>query len=137
MSQVTVDVVGLEGFMNLAARLPVAINLFLSSAEKTLLLEIMNRTPVSDRRHAGRLKRSWQSSQLSQMEREFRSGLGYSGTIEIGGYPGVGPRTVAMQGGIFSQQAPGGILDPMMASTIPDELLQSLADQITRLLQGA
>lgn len=36
--------------------------------------------------------------------------LPYSEVLEVGGYPGVGPKTVAGPGGIYSKQAPQGMV---------------------------
>ncbi len=88
---------------------------------------IQNRTPVGQRKVEGkrglRKKRYGEHLQDKWVIDIEPNGRGatistdvfYAPALEFGDwYPGVGPRTVATAGGIFSKQAPGGIIKPLI-----------------------
>jgi hypothetical protein len=62
---------------------------------------------------SGAMKASWK---LTQMPDGFNlsSALPYASVLERGTYRGTGPRTIATDGGIFSTQAPGGMVKPIL-----------------------
>ncbi len=70
----------------------------------------LGRTPVK----SGHLKRSWSPVTLTPEGFAFGTSVSYAETLEEGGYTNVGPRTVAVEDGIYSRQAPGGILGPLV-----------------------
>ena len=67
---------------------------------------------------SGHLKESWSEVEFLEgglsFSAEFGNPVDYAETVEHGDYPRVGPRTVAMDGHIFSRQAPGGMIAPIM-----------------------
>ncbi len=82
----------------------------------TLRQLVRGRTPVGII-DGGTMKESW--TQVHRMgslggEYAFWSSVTYSDVLEYGGYPGVGPRTVQAEGGIFSRQAVGGMITPIL-----------------------
>ena len=72
---------------------------------------ITSKTPVD----TGRLRSAWNPS---MPVRSFgigkvltiRNSLPYAPVVEYGRYPGVGPKTVAANDGIYSRQAPRGMM---------------------------
>lgn len=81
----------------------------LSEVEVFVLGLLMGKTPVD----TGKTKAAWTSVQT-------QFGLSFTNTdaaieyLEHGLYPGVGPKTVATERGIFSTQAPDGIIHPLL-----------------------
>ena len=72
---------------------------------------IQEGTPVGIRPdHAGTLKRSWTGVTLNASGVSFGNYQEYAPVLETGGYKGLGPRTVKVDGKIYSSQAPGGML---------------------------
>ena len=64
----------------------------------------------------GRLKGSWSSVQqdIGTLSYSFSTDVPYATVLEEGLYEFVGPRTVLTSYGIFSRQAPSGILWPLI-----------------------
>ena len=107
---------------------------------KTLHRLALGRTPQSEPSsgHSGRLWRSWSDVERVSGGFAFGTPLGYSLTLEEGGYSTVGPRTVAVGGGIFSRQAPGGILGPLLDDeSVLEDVVTLIADKILERLEGA
>ena len=72
-------------------------------------------TPVGDRpKQATRARQSWGQVERRAGGYSFRNPVGYADILEFGEYPGVGRRTVAYGDGIYSKQAKGGILYPVI-----------------------
>ena len=88
---------------------------------------IVNTTPVD----TGRLKASWGPvTKLGTLRYGCGNPRHYGPTLEYGGYPRVGPRTVRLGGGIlgagfvagagiYSQQAPLGFVRKALAGAVP------------------
>jgi len=57
----------------------------------------------------------------------FSNPMPYAIRIEEGSYPGVGPRTVAQDEGIWSRQAVGGMLAPVLED---EQLLNEMAELV-------
>lgn len=87
---------------------------------------IVNTSPVD----TGRLKASWSPvRQVREMAYATATGLHYAATLEYGGYPKVGPKTVRLgggelgagfvaEGGIYSRQAPLGFVRKALAGSV-------------------
>jgi len=83
---------------------------------------IQHRTPVGHRKVKGKSKQFGEHLQDKWVIEIDSDGRGatigtdviYGPVLEFGRYPGVGPRTVATAGGIFSRQAPGGMIKPLI-----------------------
>jgi hypothetical protein len=85
-----------------------------------LLQVIKQRTPVD----TGAYQFGWRTSApvvsreaislTFQSSTRGESGYDYGRHLEEGLYPSVGPRTVGLAGGIYSKQAPGGIIGPLV-----------------------
>lgn len=102
---------------------------------------IESRTPVGDPKtdkHSGQLKRSWSEVQASADDSfSFGTNVGYAPTVEQGLYKSAGPRTVSVGGGgifsrgIFSRQAPGGMIQPIIDdSDLIDRLVNEIVDRV-------
>jgi hypothetical protein len=88
----------------------------------------LGRTPVGIRKgHAGTLKRSWGRVEKTGGGFSFGNTAPYAHVLELGLYPNVGPRTVQVGDGVFSRQAPGGILGPLIEDP---SVLQRIADLV-------
>jgi hypothetical protein len=112
------------------AQFPKAAESILRDFAITVRRMLQGRTPVgkkyvkkSDRKSkkskpyvpSGKLKASWQGPVKEGDSWVVYTGLPYAYILEEGRYPGVGPRTVSAVGGVYSSQAPGGMIGPMLA----------------------
>ncbi|MBI4962499.1 MAG: HK97 gp10 family phage protein [Desulfomonile tiedjei] len=111
--------------------LPRAINLGLHDFMRTMLGEIQGRSPY----WTGALTRSWKEETT---EKGFTVGtdLPYAIVLEEGRYKGVGPRTAASGGGIYSRQAVGGIIAPLLRNDkLIDKCLDIVIEQIQKQIE--
>lgn len=100
----------------------------------------LGRTPQSESSsgHSGRLWRSWSDVEQVQGGFAFGTPVAYSTMLEEGLYAGVGPRTVAAGGGIYSRQAPGGILGPLLEDgRATEDVLNLIVEKILERLESA
>jgi hypothetical protein len=134
LDQKTVDQVS-----SLFEAFPKAAESILKSFATTIKRMVQGRTPIGwtyvksgDRKtkksasykKSGALKASWQGPTKEGNAWVVYTGLPYASVLEEGKYPGVGakpsgfpgtyPRTVGDAGGIYSTQAVGGIVGPML-----------------------
>jgi hypothetical protein len=64
---------------------------------------------------SGQARRSWGAvAKIAEGAWSFSLDLPYASVLEGGTYKGVGPRTAQFGQGIFSSQAPGGMIKPML-----------------------
>lgn len=97
-----------------------------AEVEDYVLGLIKEGTPVD----TGRTKRAW-SSVSRKGGLSFRNPEVSAKVLERGLYPGVGPKTVQTGRGIFSTQAPEGILTPIAESQkIKDNISQIFTDSL-------
>jgi len=82
-----------------------------ADVESYLLDLIKEGTPVE----TGKTKRAWTSTKRKG-GLSFRNPKVSAKVLDRGLYPGVGPKTVKTGSGIFSTQAPEGILNPIVKS---------------------
>jgi len=102
----------------------------MGDSAKTLRNIARGRTPVGIGPTQGQLKGAWSEvGMASEGVLGFENPIDYGYVLEGGLYPGVGPRTVAVAGGIYSRQAPGGILGPMLED---DATLGDAVETVTR-----
>lgn len=113
---------------------PAAYQAGVLEAAKTLRLLFLGRTPYK----SGHLKREWSNVEYVAGGFSFGNPVEYADTIERGAYPHVGPRTVAVDGGIYSRQAPGGIMRPILEDPSQIEAVVNLIlNTIIRGIEGA
>lgn len=105
---------------------------------KTLRNLVFGRTPVGVRKKVGpHLKDTWSDVfSVSEDSVAFGTGAGYATVLESGSYPGVGPRTVAHEGQIYSRQAPGGMVRPVLddkqnLEDIVDDVIERIREAVT------
>ena len=81
----------------------------------------------------GRLKQSWTNVvQVADGTYSFYNTAPYSPILEFGLYKGVGPKTRAYGDGIYSTQALGGMVRPMMENKPPAGLTLKAAEEIVK-----
>lgn len=120
---------GAEAILKLISDIPELANLGMEDAAKTLRSLAVGGTPYS----TGAMKGSWSSVQQTSSGFTFGNPKDYSVTLEEGLYTRVGPRTVATGKGIFSRQAPEGVLTPIVADeTVLNRVLSLIADQLEK-----
>lgn len=86
-------------------------------------------TPVK----TGHAKSEWSEVQstIGVNSLSFENRVSYIGILEHGLYPRVGPRTVATGRGIFSKQAPEGMIYPLMEDQdLARDLMQTIVTSI-------
>lgn len=98
---------------------------------KTLRNLVFGNTPVGIRKKKDgipRIKDTWSDVfSVSEDSVAFGTGAGYATVLESGGYPGVGPRTVTHEGHIYSRQAPGGMVRPVLED---EKDLEDIVDDV-------
>jgi len=132
----------LAAMRDILAKIPELALEAMGDSAKTLQSIARGRTPY--RKSSGHLKGSWSDVYLTEGGLTFENPVEYGPTLEYGLYPRVGPRTMMMggsaragsfSGGIYSKQAPGGILGPMIeddailgdaVETVTNEVLKKL-----------
>ena len=106
---------------------------------------VLGNTPVGIRKKKvgeERLKWTWSAiSEISGGGIAFGTDAPYATVLESGEYPGVGPRTVQAEGGIYSRQAPGGVIGPLLEdedvlNDITEEILESVKEAIANATAG-
>lgn len=113
--------------------LPEAVRVAAEDIATTLRNLVIGRTPVGIRPNAERMKFSWSDVERTEGGFTFGNPKDYAPVLEEGRYPGVGPRTVAASGGIFSRQAPGGIIGPLLEDQARiDQIILGVAQELER-----
>jgi hypothetical protein len=117
-------------------RIPSLVTQALQDTGDTLRNVVRGRTPVGIRPPTGGAKGSWSEVQQTANGYSFSNPVDYTYVLEEGRYPGVGPRTVAQGGGIYSRQAPGGIMGPVLDDVSQvDDILEAVVDEVFRQLE--
>lgn len=119
----------------------------LAAMVRRLLGQLRRRSPVSDRKGCGELKGSWQATAVNAGSIQFGTNVEHAPYVEIGGpfdqdnaanWPKAGPRTKQVDGRIFSRQAPGGIIKPILNDQgLIDEIFDAIITEITHNLERA
>lgn len=99
-----------EEWTKVLSRYPKALTAALEDLASTFKTLAEGRTPVK----TGFLKRSWSGIDVTSTGFSFGTNVSYAEILEKGLYKSVGKRTVEFEGGIYSRQAPGGILGPLL-----------------------
>jgi len=101
-------------------------------SSKFMKEELVTRTPIGIRstpsRGPGNLREGWSDLKKIAGGFSFENPVVYAGVVEEGKYPGVGPRTVEQNGQIYSFQAAGGIVQPMIID-------ESFINQLSNLIE--
>lgn len=136
--RVTEQTNSLQAMRNILAKIPAAIEAATEDAAKTMKALVEGRTPTGDPAtdpHSGQAKDAWTEVQQASGGFAFENPVDYGTILEEGLYDTVGPRTVAVGDKIFSRQAPGGIMAPLLeddkvlnqvASLVAEKLLEAL-----------
>ena len=135
MLELDVELENFREFGQLLRDLPEIWDIAVQDTAKTVRNLVIGRTPVK----TGHLKSSW--SDIVRTGRgsfSFGTDVDYATILEEGGYRSVGPRTVATEGGIYSRQAPGGIIGPLLQdSDTLDQISRVVAEELLRGIRDA
>jgi len=123
MITMNVNIDGLKELLPKFSKLPEVVAKATEDAAITIRNLVIGRTPVD----TGALKSSWSAVKRTSGGFSFENDKEYAVIVEEGRYTGLGPRTVRQQGGIYSRQAPGGMLAPILAD---EDLLNRMANKI-------
>lgn len=117
-----------------------AINYAQWDIGNTLRNLVFGRTPGGVRKKKEgipHIKDTWSEVfSVSEDSVAFGTGAGYATVLESGGYPGVGPRTVSHAGQIYSRQALGGMVRPVLddkqdLEDIVDDVIERIREAVT------
>ena len=76
---------------------------------------------------------SWGQIEEHSWGYSFENPVDYTVVLEEGLYSNVGPRTVSYQGAVYSRQAPGGIITPLVEDNrVQDRILNMVVVQLVR-----
>jgi hypothetical protein len=126
--ELNINVEGIESIQSLLSGVPGMFDLAVQDVAKTLRNLVIGRTPVL----TGALKKSWSTVSRTSVGFTFGTDLDYAQILEEGLYRGVGPRTVASGSGVFSRQAPSGIIGPLLED---ERMIDRVATEIVRELE--
>ena len=136
MFEINIELEGLEDIQQMLQAVPEMAELAIEDAAKTLRNLVIGRSPVYP--GSGALKRSWSNVQRTSTGFTFGTNRDYAEILEEGLYTRVGPRTVQVGEGIFSRQAPGGIIAPLLAdSNLMEQIVQDIAQRLIRSITRA
>lgn len=136
---------------NLVTLIPEAAERALNDYIRTIKARVLDRTPVGQRYQkaektkagkrfkgprgkgryvtSGNLWRSWKVDSLGLGKVSVYTDVPYASVLEEGKYPGIGPRTSRGPGGIYSKQAVGGILGPLLED---EELIDGMVNRLVK-----
>jgi hypothetical protein len=131
---------------SLADIIPEAGEKALHDYVRTLYAKLKSRTPKGEKKPRKRRRRKgqkkpyvpgtlWKSWQYETGPAyiQFYTEVPYAHVLEYGKYKGVGPRTEAGEGGIYSKQAVGGMMRPLLDDAgMLDQILERIAKEIRR-----
>jgi hypothetical protein len=124
---------GLEEILKALLAVPDAFDSGMRQAAQTLRTRAEGNTPESNKPSRGRAKRSWGQIERHSWGYSFENPLHYTTILEEGLYERVGPRTVEEGGQIYSRQAIGGILGPLLRDqTVLERVAALIAAEIIR-----
>lgn len=112
----------------------------LKDAQTTIKNKIQANTPIGITRTSGNLNRGWSNIKKVKGGFSFQNRTPYAEVLELGKYKGIGPRTESgsRKGrfGIFSQQAGGGILQPIVEDQVfVNDLVNFVANEMLKQLR--
>jgi hypothetical protein len=131
---IDIKVSGIEQARRILQEVPNAVKVALKDSAITLRGLARGRSPVGIRRGSGEFKNAWGAVEPTARGFSFSNPEEYGQVLEQGLYPSVGPRTISVHGGIYSRQAPGGILSPLIED---DQVINSVLSLIVQqILKG-
>jgi len=126
---IDIRIQGLEQIRKVLLEAPEVAEAAIEDAATTLRNLVIGRTPVL----TGVLKGSWSGVERTSTGFTFGTDKEYAVDLEEGLYPRVGPRTVELEGKIYSKQAPGGILAPLLEDKeLLDNIIRKIAEELAR-----
>ncbi len=132
--QLGLEIAGIERLEKALGTLPEFAQQGMKDVATTLRNLVRGRTPFD----SGELKRSWSAVEQTTTGFTFGTDKDYATILEEGRYKSVGPRTVDVSGKIFSRQAPGGIIGPIVEDdAVLRKVAQTVANEIAIQLERA
>lgn len=107
-----------------------AVQAATNDVAKTLRLLAQGRSPVD----TGAFKRAWTAVQRTAGGFSFENPTSYGIVLEEGLYRSVGPRTAQSGGKVYSRQAVGGVLEPLI---MDDGLVERCAAMVVAEIKRA
>lgn len=103
----------------------------LKSISERIRNTIQGKSPVGIGETSGNFKRAWSGLQKVSGGYAWSNPMSYGGTLEEGLYTGVGRRTAIKGTGIYSKQAIGGILQPLVDDdSFVNSIVQAIVDKL-------
>jgi hypothetical protein len=131
---------GYDALFRALADFPAAIRAAVQDSAITFRKMALGNSPVGDPKkdpHYGQFKGSWSDITYEAGGWSFENLTPYGEVLDLGGYRGVGPRTVASTGGIFSRQAPYGVLSPLLADeALKEAIMNGIVDKLSQVMRG-
>jgi len=124
-----IEVEGLDKLPD-SAEVREALSKAMEDAAEKIRRRAIERTPVD----TGYLKSAWTPLIKLGSGISFGNYAPYAGIVEYGLYPGLGPKTVEFRGRIYSSQAPGGMVGPVVRDR---EFISKLGDEVSENVKKA
>ena len=130
-----------DDFKKLAKEFPhKIIEIALKKVSTQIKDKLQAGTPVGIGKTSGNLKRGWSDIKKRKGGFSFQNKVAYAEFLELGLYTGTGPRTSegTRKGefGIFSRQALGGIMQPLVENKeFVDGIVDGVATEMVRALK--
>lgn len=130
--ELNINVEGIDPIIRLLGDVPQVFDIAVNDVATTLRNLVIGRTPIGVKPHGGTLKKSWSNVSRTSTGFTFGTGLDYAQILEEGLYPSAGPRTIEVEGGVYSRQAEGGIIGPLLRD---ETLLNRIATSVVETVQ--
>lgn len=138
--EVNVLVDNLQPLIDALMQVPMSARKGIEDAIFSIRRKVIDRTPIGA---TGNLKRAWSGVEYAagglsfgDSTYQFGNPLHYAEIIERGLFKRIGPRTIEVDGGIYSRQAPGGMIRPIIEDkAVLEAVAQQFIDAITRELE--
>ena len=123
MIDLRIQLEGMREFQQAARRNPQAVRALTEDVANAVRKIAIGNTPVK----TGETKRRWSEVSFTGGGFSFGLGVDHAVVLEQGLYRNVGPRTVETEAGIFSRQAPSGMISPILAD---EQLLINIINRV-------
>lgn len=136
--ELNIEAQGVRGIDAILSDLGPAAQTGLRDLALTLRRLVKGGTPVGIGPTKGELKASWTEVEKTSTGFTFGTDKEYSEVVEEGKYTNVGPRTMKFQGGIYSRQAPGGMIAPVISDeAVINKALKNITTSLIREMRSA
>jgi hypothetical protein len=134
MIEASAQIDGIQQIMAALQDLPESFDAAARQVAETMRELVVGASPYD----TGHFKESWGQVESHAGGFSFSNPVDYGVILEEGLYPAVGPRTVSVGGGIFSRQAPGGIIRPLLDDpSVIDRIARLVVEEMVRGIERA